>query len=171
MSTHKQKGSILRQSARRRRAAGGGHLSDSLRVGGGDGGSGASTLSQFGFCGFLQTAALTGPGLGNVGVGLLLGARQELYPLLLGVLRGFGALLLGRFASVQVLVVLEGQQVGLLLLQLPLKLLGLALLLELSPFVLLSAGRVELKQKRQEKEVGKDEPLFFFFFTFSSASL
>lgn len=165
MSTHKQKGSILRQSARRRRAAGGGHLSDSLRVGGGGGGggTGASTLSQFDFCRFLQTAALTGPRLGNVGVGLLFGAPWELYPLLLGVLRGFGALLLGRFASVQVLVVLEGQQVGLLLLQLPLKLLGLALLLELSPFVLLSAGRVELKQKRQEKEVGKDEPLFFSF--------
>lgn len=55
-------------------------------------------------------------------------------------------LLLGRFATVQVLFFLEGQQIGLLLLQLPLELLGLALLLKLPPLILLSAGRIRLNQ-------------------------
>lgn len=74
-------------------------------------------------------------------------ALRGLRDLLIEALWGFGALLLGCFATVQVLVLLEGQQVGLLLLQLPLELLGLALLLELPPLILLSAGRVRLNQR------------------------
>lgn len=77
-----------------------------------------------------------------------------LYPVLLGVVWGAAALLLAWFATIQALVLLEGQQVGLLLLQLSLELLGLALLLELPPFILLSAGRVELNHKQQEKDGG-----------------
>lgn len=61
------------------------------------------------------------------------------------------ALLLARFASVRVLVFLEGQQVGLLLLQLPLELLGLALLLKLPPLILLSAGRIKLNQNNPDR--------------------
>lgn len=61
------------------------------------------------------------------------------------------AVLLGRFASVQVLGVLEGQQIGLLLLQLPLELLGLALLLQLPPLILLRAGRIKLNQNGPER--------------------
>lgn len=61
------------------------------------------------------------------------------------------ALLLGRFASVQVLGFLEGEQVGLLLLQLPLELLGLALLLQLPPLILLRAGRIKLNQNNPER--------------------
>lgn len=88
---------------------------------------------------------LTGPRLLSVSVVLLFccvgfRALQGLYPVGFEVLRGFGTL----FATIQVLVLLEGQQVGLLLLQLPLELLGLALLLKLPPFILLSTGRVKL---------------------------
>lgn len=72
-----------------------------------------------------------------VGLGALRGA---LYPVGFKVLRGVGALL----ATIQVLGLLEGQQVGLLLLQLLLELLGLALLLQLPPLILLSTGRVRL---------------------------
>lgn len=57
-------------------------------------------------------------------------------------------MLLGRFATVLVLGFLEGQQIGLLLLQLPLELLGLALLLQLPPLILLSVGRIKLNQNK-----------------------
>lgn len=57
-----------------------------------------------------------------------------------------GLLLGDCFATVRVLFFLEGQQIGLLLLQLPLELLGLALLLKLPPLILLSAGRIRLNQ-------------------------
>lgn len=105
-----------------------------------------------GFCRFLQAVGLTGPCFSKVSALRLsccvrFGALRGLCPLLIEALWGFGALLLGCFATVQVLVLLEGQQVGLLLLQLPLELLGLALLLELPPFVLLSAGRVRLNRE------------------------
>lgn len=60
--------------------------------------------------------------------------------------RKAAARLLLCFATVQVLGFLEGQQIGLLLLQLPLELLGLALLLELPPLILLRAGRITLNQ-------------------------
>lgn len=111
-----------------------GHLSDSLRVGGG-----ALRLVRLRRSSFLQAATLTGSRLGSVGRRLLL----RFPPLLLGVLRGFRALLLLLLPPrVQLLAVLQGQQVGLFLLQLLLELLGLPLLLQLSPFVLLSAGGV-----------------------------
>lgn len=73
-------------------------------------------------------------------------ALRALYPVVFVVLWGFGALWQGCFATIQVLVLLEGEQVGLLLLQLSLELLGLALLLKLPPFILLSAGRAKLNQ-------------------------
>ncbi len=84
-------------------------------------------------------------------------ALRALYPVLLQVLWRFAALLLSCFATIQVLVLLEGQQVGLLLLQLSLELLGLALLLKFSPFILLSAGRVKLNQNllKPRKTSGK----------------
>lgn len=68
--------------------------------------------------------------------------------------RKAAALLLGRFASVGVLAFLEGQQIGLLLLQLPLELLGLALLLQLPPLILLGAGRITFNPD-QETAVGE----------------
>lgn len=120
------------------------HLSDWLRVKGG-----LSEVSDrsLGFSSFLQ--AVAGLGLFRVRALRRFGcfrarALRGLIPVLLG------ALLLGRFATVQVLVLvlLEGQQVGLLLLQLPLELLCLPLLLKLPPFILLSAGRVKLNQSR-----------------------
>lgn len=67
---------------------------------------------------------------------------------MLELVREAAALLLGRFATVLVLVFLEGQQIGLLLLQLPLELLGLALLLQLPPLILLSVGRIKLNQSK-----------------------
>lgn len=69
---------------------------------------------------------------------------------MLEIVREAAALLLGRFASVQLLGFLEGQQIGLLLLQLPLELLGLALLLQLPPLILLRAGRIKLNQNNPE---------------------
>lgn len=105
------------------------HLSDWLRV---------RDLEvsdrQLGLCRFLQTVMRTGPRLLRVCVlrwfcRIQLGALLALHPLGFRVLWRFGALLLCSFASVHILVLLERQQIGLLLLQLPLKLLGLALLL------------------------------------------
>lgn len=103
------------------------------------------------FCGFLHTVTLIGPCPGIVRT---LRLRRSvrfwtvLYPVMLKFVREAAALLLGRFATVLVLVFLEGQQIGLLLLQLPLELLGLALLLQLPPLILLSAGRIKLNQNK-----------------------
>lgn len=71
---------------------------------------------------------------------------------MLETVREAAALLLGRLAGVRVGAFLEGQQVGLLLLQLPLELLGLALLLQLPPLILLRAGRIRLSQKTSQKD-------------------
>lgn len=136
MSTHKQR----KRSTAGGLSCGGGHLSDRLGVGGG----------ALRVCEFLQTVTLTGPCPGSVSAGFW--TLQGLYPVMWQDVReAAAALLLGRFASVRVLVFLEGQQVGLLLLQLPLELLGLALLLELPPFILLSAGRIKLNQNNPDR--------------------
>lgn len=137
----------------RRQRAARDHLSDWLRVRGR-----ALEVSDrlLGFCSFFQTAILS---LIKVGALRLFGcirfrALWGIYPVLLGVLWGFDALLLGCFVTIQVLVLLEGQQVRLLLLQLSLELLGLALLLKLPPFILLSAGReVENSDREMVAEV------------------
>lgn len=127
------------------------HLSDWLRVGGG-----ALEVRWPGFCSFLQTVILARPCLCRVSTlqrfrSIWFWVLRGLYPVLFKVLLGVVGLLLGYFATIQVLVLLEGQQVGLLLLQLFLELLGLALLLELPPFVLLRAGRIKLNQNHQEQ--------------------
>lgn len=105
---------------------------------------------ELGFCSFLQTVMFL-----TFRVGALLfcccirlGAQWGgLHHVLVSALWGFGAArLLGCFVTIRVLVLLEGQQVGLLLLQLSLELLGLTLLLELPPFILLSAGSVKFNQ-------------------------
>lgn len=67
------------------------------------------------------------------------------------IVRKAAALLLRHFVSVRVLVFLEGEQIGLLLLQLPLELLGLALLLQLPPLILLRAGRIKLNQNNPKR--------------------
>lgn len=98
------------------------------------------------FCPFLQTETLTGPCPGNVrALGQFCSVRFRTLRGL-GMVRKAAARLLLCFATVQVLGFLEGQQIGLLLLQLPLELLGLALLLELPPLILLRAGRITLNQ-------------------------
>lgn len=74
---------------------------------------------------------------------------------MLETVREAAALLLGRFAGVWVGAFLEGQQVGLLLLQLPLELLGLALLLQLPPLILLRAGRIKLSQNKPERRTSE----------------
>lgn len=125
------------------------HLSDWLE---GEGGGGASPSSSF-----LQPGTLTGPRPGRVStLGLFCGVRLRteggLYLAVLETVREAAALLPGRFAGVRVGAFLEGQQVGLLLLQLPLELLGLALLLQLPPLILLRAGRIRLSPKQSQRD-------------------
>lgn len=110
------------------------------------------------FCGFLHTVTLIGPCPGIVRTLRLLRSVRfwtVLYPVMLKFVREAAALLLGRFATVLVLVFLEGQQIGLLLLQLPLELLGLALLLQLPPLILLSVGRIKLNQNKPGRPTWK----------------
>lgn len=103
------------------------------------------------FCGFLHAVTLIGPCPGIARTLRLIRSVRfwtVLYPVMLEFVREAAALLLGRFTTVLVLVFLERQQIGLLLLQLPLELLGLALLLQLPPLILLSVGRIKLNQNK-----------------------